>query len=161
MHEIRCLHVVAVGIVIGNRTPVVGEVEIHDAGLHCYFVANDMEQFVDSLPKRVIFPDLVELRKGLKQVDVSVHGLVAERESAQHRIVNDWVIRLGLIRGSIAMQCLKVALIDGIMGVLVDPAKGLLGQRQGCGVMRSLIGGGKTVDGKAHAIEMLSVGEFW
>jgi hypothetical protein len=60
-HEISRLDDMTVRVVIGEWAPVVGEIEIHYAGLQADFVAVDGQEFLESLAQGVVLPDLVKL----------------------------------------------------------------------------------------------------
>ena len=79
-HQVRCFHIVTVGIVVWKRLPRIREVQVHGAWINADFIANDDQKLLESLTKQIVFPDFVELREALQQMNVRVHGFVANRE---------------------------------------------------------------------------------
>src|SRR5664280_2216505 len=62
-HEIGGFDIVAVGIMIRNGLPRVGEIEIHNARLNGYFVPHNSKQFLQPVSQGLVGPNLVKLRE--------------------------------------------------------------------------------------------------
>jgi len=156
-HEVGGLDVVAVGVVIGDGLPWVGEVEIHNAGLDADFVANDGEEFFETRAQGGVGPYLVELSESLEQMNVGVHRFVIYGPDG---VGGDGAAGGMRIDGcAVARQPLVVAAVIFVVGMLVDPEEAFLGEVEGFGIGGSLPGCREAVDAETDAIEMFVVAE--
>src|SRR5689334_14007289 len=90
-------------------------------------------------------------------MDVRVHRLVADEETAYRYRPDCNRIRFSIDRRTVPPQELEVSAVLRIMRVLIHPAKRAPCQLQRFGVLGCLVCGGGSVEAKALAVEFLAI----
>ena len=110
------------------------------AGLEVDLFAADIQHLLDARLEQCIGPDFVQGGQCLENMDAGVHRFLS---------VRGFAVRADVV---------EVPLVHIVVGVVLEPGKGLLGQFE-CGqVFGGAVAGGQRVDAEGVAIDLLRVG---
>lgn len=153
--EVGGFNIVSEGVVRGSRSPILGEEEAKDAGIDGDAIADDGEDFFESLAHDRTVIDFGEFAEGFEEVDVGVHRLVAEVDTKRigsfpHGALAGEVEH-GLIGGG---QLFAVAAVGGIVRELFEPIEGLACEFARSGILAGFVVGDGGVDGESDTVNV-------